>query len=167
MSATQLPLPGDPDALWILDLSSWIRGLWELIKPPANDLADRTVVLATVRRLVGLLGTERPARLVAAVDSRLPPWQAALWPSYKAGRPQPGPGYFEQLRVVREVLTRVRASIGDSMALGIRVGAEEARDNGPRRNAERVQGRRIRVHCAFAPAPSVAMLPSRCSPPTR
>jgi len=100
-----LPLPGDPYALWILDLSSWVRGLWELIKPPANDLADRSVVLATVRRLVGLLGTERPARLVAAVDSRLPPWQAALWPSYKQGRPQPGPGYFEQLRVVREVLT--------------------------------------------------------------
>ncbi len=102
-----LPLPGDPDALWILDLSSWVRGLWESIKPapPPDDLTDRSVVLGVVRRLVGLLGTERPGRLVAAVDSRLPPWQAALWPAYKAGRKQPGAGYFEQLRVVRQVLS--------------------------------------------------------------
>lgn len=101
-----LPLPNDPDALWILDLSSWVRGAWESIKPapPPDDLHDRSVVLAFARRLAGLLGTERPARLVAAVDSRSPPWQAALWPGYKAGRKQPGPGYWEQLRVVRQVL---------------------------------------------------------------
>jgi DNA polymerase-1 len=101
-----LPLPRDPGAIWVLDLSSWVRGLWESIKPapPPDDLNDRSVVLAVVRRLAGLLGTERPARLVAAVDSRSQPWQAALWPSYKAGRKQPGPGYWEQLRVVRQVL---------------------------------------------------------------
>jgi 5'-3' exonuclease len=103
---TLLPSPFDPDALWILDLSSWVRGAWESIKPapPPDDLTDRSVVLAVVRRLAGLLGTERPANLVAAVDSRSPPWQAALWPSYKAGRKQPGAGYWEQLRVVRQVL---------------------------------------------------------------
>lgn len=102
-----LPLPRDPDALWILDISSWVRGAWESVKPapPPDDLNDRSVVLAVVRRLAGLLGTERPARLVAAVDSRSQPWQAALWPSYKAGRKQPGPGYWEQLGVVRQVLT--------------------------------------------------------------
>lgn len=103
MSLSALP-SGHPDALWILDLSSWTRAAWGQLKPDPDDIDDRSVVRLFASRLASLFEWRQPARLIAAADSTDPPWQKELWAGYKADRPTPGPSYFEQLRVIRQLL---------------------------------------------------------------
>ena len=101
-----LPQPGDPSAIWILDLSSWTRGIFEVQKKTAATGADHEhrVVASTMARLRALFVEHNPARFVVAADHRSRPWQADLWPSYKAGREDPGPSYWAQMDLVIEAL---------------------------------------------------------------
>ena len=109
-----LPRPGDPSAIWILDLSSWTRGIFEVQKKtgaPGAVEEDHRVVSSTMARLRALLVEHNPARLVVAADHRSRPWQAELWPSYKASREDPGPRYWEQMDLVAQALSLHRIPV--------------------------------------------------------
>ena len=111
--ASVLPEPGAPDALYILDLSSWARGIYEGIKGRAapdrkGDVDDpETVLVAQIvmRRFVDevLVGC-RPRFLAIALDmTGETPSRRALWPGYKAHRSPPGPGYVRQVGILLDV----------------------------------------------------------------
>jgi len=126
--AALLPEPGAPDACYLLDLSSWARGLYELYRSRGVEVdhRDSTLVAAGVlKRLVDdVLVARRPAYLAVAMDVLGDlGWRHAIWADYKAARraAPPGPGYGRQLEVLLEVFLQHRIPV-------LRGGGHEADD---------------------------------------
>jgi DNA polymerase-1 len=109
----RLPEPGAPDALYVLDLSSWARGIYEGIRgraaPERRGDVDNpeSVAVAHIvsRRFVdAVLVDRKPAFLAVALDMiGDTPSRASIWPGYKAGRTPPGPGYARQVGILLDV----------------------------------------------------------------
>ncbi len=116
--AALLPEPGAADACYLLDVSSWARGLYELHRSRGVDVdhPDSTLVAAGVlKRLIDdVLVARSPAFLAVAMDVQGElGWRHALWPDYKAARraSPPGPGYARQLEVLMEVFLAHRIPV--------------------------------------------------------
>jgi DNA polymerase-1 len=110
---TPLPEKGAADVLYIVDLSSWARGVYEAARPVVTSRGERVeVVRAVVSRLVRLLVDREPAFLAVAADMVGQALQRrSLWPDYKAGRPVPGEDYTTQIARLVEVLTAHRIPV--------------------------------------------------------
>lgn len=118
LPATLLPARGT--GFYILDLSSWARGIYEGARAkdvPVDDPENDLVVRGVIRRLVDdVLVAMAPRFFAVAADiigdeggRRL------LWPQYKAGRKPPGPGYARQIGVLLEIFAAHRIPVFQSM----------------------------------------------------
>lgn len=107
-SLSLLPQARDPRAFYLLDLSSWSRGIYEgarakgvQVDDPGNDVVPRGVVPRLIR---DVLVARQPSFLGIAGDVVGDKGgRHMLWPGYKAKRTPPGPGYM------REAIEKVRA----------------------------------------------------------
>lgn len=111
MPPAAFPAPGEPDTLYIVDLSSMVRGRWGAIKPPPDDVHDLQVVISMCQWLRILIAEVQPARVVFAADVPGPTWHRDLWPDFHAKRVHPGPGYDAQFGRIAEILELHRLPI--------------------------------------------------------
>lgn len=113
---SSLPCCGDRSALYLLDLSSWARGMYEGARAKGVDVDDpesNLVALGVVKRFVEVLVDREPAFLGVAMDvvGGEPSWRSKLWPGYKRGRTPPGAGYGRQIDILAEVFAAHRIPV--------------------------------------------------------
>jgi len=94
--ATHLFPPGDPDVLYVVDLSSYVLRAYHAIGELSSPSGEPTnAVFGTVTMLERLVRERRPALMAIAMDSGRDTFRREIYPEYKATRP-PAP---EDLKV--------------------------------------------------------------------
>lgn len=101
---TTLPPPGDPKALYVLDLSGYVFRAYHAVAPLSNSKGEPTfATLGVTNMLHSLVRNQRPHLLAVAMDSATPTFRHALYDQYKANRPPPPPDLSLQMARCREV----------------------------------------------------------------
>lgn len=103
---TDLPEPGAPDTLYIVDHHCWMHRFWATVQGRAAH--------AYIEWIGGLLRNQRPALFAVCKDLPHPTFRAKLYPKregtnigYKAQREAPDPTLLERLRWASEMLVDV------------------------------------------------------------
>jgi len=110
--STVLPPPGSPDALYLIDLSSYVFRAYHAIAPLSNTKGEPThATYGTVSMLQKLVGEKKPARLAVAMDSNGPTFRHALYSGYKATRAARPPDLALQMERSREIVEAYRIPI--------------------------------------------------------
>jgi DNA polymerase-1 len=131
--ATVLPPPGSPDALYLIDLSSYVFRAYHAIAPLSNTKGEPThATYGTVSMLQKLVGEKKPAHLAVAMDSKGPTFRHALYSGYKATRAARPPDLALQMERSREIVEAYRIPIfqrdgveaDDLIATAVRLGQE-------------------------------------------
>ncbi len=101
---TTLPPPGDPKALYVLDLSGYVFRAYHAVAPLSNSKGEPTfATLGVTNMLHSLVRNQRPHLLAVAMDSASPTFRHAMYSEYKANRPPPPPDLSLQMARCREV----------------------------------------------------------------
>jgi len=109
---TVLPAPGAPDALYVVDLSSYVFRAYHALPPLSNTRGEPThATYGTVSMLQKLVGERKPAYLAVAMDSKLPTFRHELDPNYKATRAARPPDLGLQMERSREIVEAYRIPI--------------------------------------------------------
>lgn len=104
MSAS-LPPPGDPKALYLVDLSGYVFRAYHAIAPLSSSKGEVThAVMGTVNMLQKVVNERKPHLFAIAMDSRAPSFRKTIDPRYKATRPAPPPDLITQMVRCREVV---------------------------------------------------------------
>lgn len=102
--ATRLPDPGDPKALYVMDLSGYVFRAYHGVRPLSNSKGEPThATLGVTNMIMALVRTQRPARLAVAMDSTTDTFRHTLYPQYKANRPPPPEDLKQQMIRCRQV----------------------------------------------------------------
>jgi DNA polymerase-1 len=102
---TTLPPPGDPKALYVLDLSGYVFRAYHAVAPLSNSRGEPTfATLGVTNMLHSLVRNQRPHLLAVAMDSVKPTFRHELYTEYKANRPPPPPDLAIQMARCREVV---------------------------------------------------------------
>ncbi len=100
-----LPPPGDPKALYLVDLSGYVFRAYHAIAPLSSSKGEVThAVMGTVNMLQKVVNDRKPKLFAVAMDSRAPSFRKALDPRYKATRPPAPPDLASQMVRCREVV---------------------------------------------------------------
>jgi DNA polymerase-1 len=109
---TVLPPPGSPDALYLVDLSSYVFRAYHAIAPLSNTKGEPThATYGTVAMLQKLMGEKKPAYLAVAMDSKGPTFRHGLYSGYKATRSARPPDLAHQMERSREIVEAYRIPI--------------------------------------------------------
>jgi DNA polymerase-1 len=109
---TVLPPPGSPDALYLIDLSSYVFRAYHAIAPLSNTKGEPThATYGTVSMLQKLVGEKKPAHLAVAMDSKGPTFRHELYSGYKATRSARPPDLALQMERSREIVEAYRIPI--------------------------------------------------------
>ena len=101
---TTLPPPGDPKALYVLDLSGYVFRAYHAVAPLSNSKGEPTfATLGVTNMLHSLVRNQRPHLLAVAMDSVRPTFRHELYTEYKANRPPPPPDLHIQMDRCRQV----------------------------------------------------------------
>lgn len=101
---TTLPPPGDPKALYVLDLSGYVFRAYHAVAPLSNSKGEPTfATLGVTNMLHSLVRNQKPHLLAVAMDSLTPTFRHVLYDQYKANRPPPPPDLNAQMIRCREV----------------------------------------------------------------
>jgi DNA polymerase-1 len=101
---TTLPPPGDPKALYVLDLSGYVFRAYHAVAPLSNSKGEPTfATLGVTNMLHSLVRNQRPHLLAVAMDSVKPTFRHELYTEYKANRPPPPPDLAVQMARCRQV----------------------------------------------------------------
>src|SRR5690606_15097510 len=93
---TKLFEPGDPNVIYVVDLSSYLLRAYHAVAPLSSPGGEPThAVHGTVTMLERLFRERRPQLLCIAMDSGRETFRKEIYPEYKANRP-PAP---DDLRV--------------------------------------------------------------------
>ena len=85
---THLFPPGDPEVLYVVDLSSYVLRAYHAIGELSSPSGEPTnATFGTVTMLERLVRERRPALLAVAMDSGRDTFRRELYPDYKATRP--------------------------------------------------------------------------------
>ncbi len=85
-----LPEKGAPNAIYLLDVSSFIfRAYYSINALSKRDGTPTNAVFGVANMLVSLLADRAPAYIAAAMDSKTPTFRKEIYPAYKANRPPP------------------------------------------------------------------------------
>jgi DNA polymerase-1 len=104
MTPTELPPPGTPDVLYVVDILSFVFRAYYAIGHLSNSKGAPTgAVLGVVRMLLKLLIERKPAYLAVASDSKGPTWRKQEYPEYKANRQKPPQDLLDQIPVALHV----------------------------------------------------------------
>lgn len=101
---TTLPPPGDPKALYVLDLSGYVFRAYHAVAPLSNSKGEPTfATLGVTNMLHALVRNQRPHLLAVAMDSVKPTFRHELYSEYKANRPPAPPDLAVQMARCRQV----------------------------------------------------------------
>jgi DNA polymerase I len=102
---TTLPEKGDPSALYVIDISSYVFRAYHALPPLSSSRGEPTHAVHGVTSMLMKLVKERdPKRLVVAVDARGGSFRKELDPRYKANRPPPPEDLEQQVKRVFEIV---------------------------------------------------------------
>src|ERR1700685_4811873 len=88
--ASELPPPGAPEVLYLVDLSGYVFRAYHALPPLSSSKGEPThAVLGTVNMLQKVVGERRPHMLAVAMDSKGRTFRHELDVRYKANRPPP------------------------------------------------------------------------------
>ena len=80
----KLPVPSDPDALWIVDLSGYIFRAYHAVAPLSSPTGEPThAVHGTFAMLQRLIDEFAPANFVVCMDSKAPSFRKELLATYR------------------------------------------------------------------------------------
>jgi DNA polymerase-1 len=100
-----LPSPGDPKALYLVDLSGYVYRAYHAIAPLSSSKGEVThAVMGTVNMLQKVVNDRKPKFFAVAMDSRTPSFRKTIDPRYKATRPPTPPDLASQMVRCREVV---------------------------------------------------------------
>jgi len=109
---TELPPPGAPDVLYLIDLSNYVFRAFHAIASLSNSKGEPTnATYGTVSMLSKLVEDRKPAYLGVAMDSPGKTFRDALDANYKAHRPPPPPELSHQLKRCKEIVEAYRIPI--------------------------------------------------------
>ena len=101
---TTLPPPGDPKALYVMDLSGYVFRAYHGVRPLSNSKGEPThATLGVTNMIMSLVRSQRPTYLAVAMDSKTRTFRHDTYPAYKANRPPPPPDLKQQMDRCREV----------------------------------------------------------------
>jgi DNA polymerase-1 len=101
---TTLPPPGDPKALYVLDLSGYVFRAYHAVAPLSNSKGEPTfATLGVTNMLHALVRNQRPHLLAVAMDSVKPTFRHEMYTEYKANRPPAPPDLAVQMARCRQV----------------------------------------------------------------
>lgn len=105
MSKAQLPEPGEPGVIYVLDLSGFVFRAYHALPPMATKGGDTThAIHGVVSMIQRLLADKKPAYFAVAVDtSRALSFRKAIYADYKATRKETPPDLIPQAIRVREI----------------------------------------------------------------
>ena len=100
-----LPKKGDPEAIYVIDISSYVFRAYHALPPLSNSKGEPTHAVAGVSgMLLKLLREREPKGVVVAMDSREGSFRKDLYEPYKANRPPAPPDLKQQMIRVREMV---------------------------------------------------------------
>jgi DNA polymerase-1 len=101
----RLPDPGDPRALYVIDISGYVFRAYHALPPLQSPKGEPThAVLGVTTMLLKLVADQRPAMLAVAMDSRGKSFRHELYEAYKATRPVQPPDLSQQITRLREII---------------------------------------------------------------
>jgi DNA polymerase-1 len=101
----KLPKKGDPETIYVIDISSYVFRAYHALPPLSNSKGEPTHAVAGVSSmLLKLLREREPQRLIVAMDSKERSFRKDLYEDYKANRPPAPPDLKQQMIRVREVV---------------------------------------------------------------
>lgn len=102
----QLPEKGDEDALYLVDISSFIFRAYHALPPLSSSKGEPTHAVKGVTQMFRKLIDELdPKRIIVAMDSKAPTFRKELFEAYKANRPPPPPDLSMQIERILELVT--------------------------------------------------------------
>ncbi|MEO6420668.1 MAG: 5'-3' exonuclease H3TH domain-containing protein, partial [Polyangiaceae bacterium] len=102
---SQLPAPGSPNVLYLIDLSGYVFRAYHAIAPLSSSKGEPThAVMGTVNMLQKVVNDRRPQMLAVAMDSKGPTFRKELDVRYKANRPAPPPDLSQQMARCEELV---------------------------------------------------------------
>lgn len=133
--ATQLPPPGDPNTLYILDISGYIFRAYHALPPLSTSKGEAThAVRGVTSMLLRLIKDRQPAMVAVATDAKGGSFRNDVYPKYKANRPPPPPDLSGQISRVMEIVDAMgMARLGETGFEAddvIATVCKEARDQG-------------------------------------
>src|ERR1700685_3480939 len=103
--ASELPPPGAPEVLYVVDLSGYVFRAYHALPPLSSSRGEPThAVLGTVNMLQKIAKERRPRLFAVAMDSQGPTFRFDLDPRYKATRPPPPPDLSQQMERVKQII---------------------------------------------------------------
>jgi DNA polymerase I len=101
----KLPAPGDPRALYVVDISGYVFRAYHALPPLQSPQGEPThAVLGVTTMLQKLIEDQRPALLVIAMDSKSRSFRHELFNDYKATRQVAPPDLGQQVARLREII---------------------------------------------------------------
>jgi len=103
--AEQLPEKGDPETIYVIDISSYVFRAYHALPPLSNSKGEPTHAVAGVcTMLLKLLAEREPQRIIAAMDSKERSFRKDIYEAYKANRPPAPPDLHQQMLRVRDIV---------------------------------------------------------------
>ena len=103
--AQALPERGDPETIYVIDISSYVFRAYHALPPLSNSKGEPTHAVAGVSSmLLKLLREREPHGVIVAMDSRDKSFRKELYEGYKANRPPAPPDLQQQMIRVREIV---------------------------------------------------------------
>src|SRR5688572_26854902 len=103
--ATKLPEPGDPEVLYVVDLTGYVFRAYHALPPMSTSAGEPThAVYGVTQMLLNLVTTQRPALLAVALDAPGPSFRKEIFEGYKATRKEHPPDLREQIDRLEEVV---------------------------------------------------------------
>lgn len=101
---TELPPPGDPETLYILDISGYIFRAYHALPPMSSSRGEPThAVRGVASMMLKLVKERKPAMICVAVDSRQGSFRKDVYGLYKANREALPPDLGQQIDRVMEI----------------------------------------------------------------
>ncbi|TNF64461.1 MAG: hypothetical protein EP303_01100 [Deltaproteobacteria bacterium] len=102
--AEELPKKGDPETIYVIDISSYVFRAYHALPPLSNSKGEPTHAVAGVcAMLLKLLREREPHGVIVAMDSKEKSFRKELYQPYKANRPPAPPDLQQQMIRVREI----------------------------------------------------------------
>jgi len=111
-SDSQLPPPGDPNTIYLVDGSSYIFRAYYAIGHLSNSEGVPTGAVFGVANMILKLASDlKPAYLAWLRDSKTPTFRKDIYPEYKANRPPPPEDLARQFPIVHRLVDSFGISV--------------------------------------------------------
>ncbi|HLM71678.1 MAG TPA: DNA polymerase I, partial [Polyangiaceae bacterium] len=109
---TELPAPGSPDVLYLIDLSGYVFRAYHAISPLTSPSGEPThATYGTVTMLSKLIAQRKPTYLGIAMDPPGKTFRDDIDARYKAHRPPPPPDLMVQMGRCKEIVEAYRIPV--------------------------------------------------------